>query len=84
MQWIYNDEYQNVVWMMGPLHVEMAYMSAIGDWVDGSGWLEAFEKANISTTGRIESFLRGSSSITCNIGEVISKWFQKSTEFRQF
>ena len=45
---------------MGPLHVEMAYMSAIGDWVDGSGWLEAFEKANISTTGRIESFLRGS------------------------
>ena len=21
VQWIYNDEYQNVVWMMGPLHV---------------------------------------------------------------
>lgn len=56
VQWMYNERYMNVVWLMGPLHVEMAYMSAIGNWVNGSGWVAAFEKANITTTGRIESF----------------------------
>ena len=37
----------------------MAFSSAIGDWLEGSGWIQAFENANI-TTGRIESFLTGS------------------------
>ena len=45
--------------MMGPLHIEMAFTSTIGDWLDGSGWTDAFEKAKITTTGRIESFLKG-------------------------
>ena len=60
VQWMYNDRYSDVIWMMGPLHIEMAYMGAIGDWIEGSGWVEALKKANVSTPGRIESFLSGS------------------------
>ena len=49
--------------MMGPLHIEMAFINAIGDWLDwldGSGWCEVFNKADISTPGRVENFLQGS------------------------
>ena len=45
--------------MLGPLHIEMAFMNAIGDWLEGSGWVQVLENANFSTTGRIESFLSG-------------------------
>ena len=59
VNWMFPERYQNVIWMMGPLHIEMAFLSAIGDWHDGCGWLQIFEKANITTTGRIESLLTG-------------------------
>ena len=38
----------------------MAFMSAIGDWLEGSGWTDVFEKVKMSTVGRIECFLSGS------------------------
>ena len=60
VQWIYSDQYKDVLRMMGPLHIEMAFLSTLGNWLDGSGWIEIFERAKISTTGRIESFLKGS------------------------
>ena len=49
-----NSQESNLVWMMGPLHIEMAFINAIGDWLDwldGSGWCEVFNKADISTPG---------------------------------
>ena len=58
VQWHYNKKYE-LFWMMGPLHIEMVMLSAIGDWLEGSGWIQVFEKAGVSTTGRIESFLTG-------------------------
>ena len=30
---------------MGPLHIEMALLSIIRDWLKGSGWLGIFNKA---------------------------------------
>ena len=45
--------------MMGGLHIEMATLSVIGDWVDGSGWTGLLERADINTPGRIESTLSG-------------------------
>ena len=64
VQWMFPDAYRNVfsfTRMMGQvqLHIEMAFMNAIGDWLEGSGWVEIFEKARITTPGRIESFLTG-------------------------
>ena len=46
--------------MLRPLHIEMTFMSAIGNWLGGSGWTDEFTKANINTPGHIESFLVGS------------------------
>ena len=43
---------------MGDLHTEMAFLSAIGDWFEGSGWTEIYEMSDIhtSTEGRVDSF----------------------------
>ena len=56
IQWLYPERFKAMFIMLGPLHIEMAFMSAIGDWVNGSGWTDIFNKANFSTVGRIESF----------------------------
>ena len=34
---------QNFFMKMGDLHTEMAFLSAIGDWFEGSGWTEIYE-----------------------------------------
>ena len=59
VQWTYPDEIGNVMWMMGPLHIEMLFLNIIGDWLNGSGWIEVYEKSTVSTAGKIESFLSG-------------------------
>ena len=50
----------SVPWCLSPLHMEMAFLDAIGNWLDGSGWTNIFERAKITTTGRIYSYLSGS------------------------
>ena len=60
VQWMYPQDFDRIVWMMGPLHIEMAFINVNGDWLHGSGWCEVLNKANISTPGRVESFLKGS------------------------
>ena len=45
--------------MLGSLHTEMAFMSAIGYWVKGSGWTDIFNRAKISMVGRVASFFVG-------------------------
>lgn len=39
VQWIYPELYgeSGVVMMMGALHIEMAFLNALGDWLEGSG-----------------------------------------------
>ena len=59
VRWEYPEELGNEIWMMGPLHIEMLLLSMIGDWLPGSGWCKIYEKAEISTPGRIDSFLNG-------------------------
>ena len=60
VQWMCPDRVKIFVWMMGLLHIEMALLNAIGDWLKGSRWLGVFNKEKISTPGRFESFLSGS------------------------
>ena len=49
--------FDKVIWLMAPLHIEMAFISAIGDWLEGSGWVDTFKKSKINTAGENESFL---------------------------
>ena len=59
VQWMYPDRYDDILWMMGSLHIEMAFLHALGNWLSESGWTDVFERARITTTGRIDSFLSG-------------------------
>ena len=52
--------YKTFFCKMGDLHTEMAFLSANGDLLEGSGWTEVYGKSNISTQGRVDSFLKGS------------------------
>ena len=46
--------------MLGGLHIEIAYLSVLGDWLIESGWSVVMEKAKISTQGKIDDLLKGS------------------------
>ena len=61
VQWLYPNVFgeDSIVMMMGSLHIEMCLMAVIGDWLDGSGWVEILVKADINTPGRAESMLHG-------------------------
>ena len=48
VQWLPPDEYQKVMVMIGPLHIEMAFLNAIDDWLEGSGWVTIFERARMT------------------------------------
>ena len=62
VQWNWKEDYgeKRFVIMMGPLHIEMAALKTIGDWLKGSGWCSALVEAEISSAGTAESFLHAS------------------------
>ena len=60
VQLMFPESFGDSFCKMGDLHIEMAFESTIGDWLEGSGWTEIYENANISTSGRIDSFLKSS------------------------
>lgn len=49
-----------LVIMFGGLHIEMAALKTIGDWLEDSGWTEALVEAEIASAGTAESFLKAS------------------------
>ena len=53
-------KYTNVIWMLGELHIEMTWLGVLGDWLDGGSWTELYDMSKISTSGRVDSFLKGS------------------------
>ena len=57
IQWKWPDK---LVVMFGGLHVEIAALKTLGDWLQGSGWTYAFAQAEIASTGTADSFLRAS------------------------
>ena len=40
------------------LHIELAALKTAGDWLEGSGWVEALVQAGIASAGTADSFLR--------------------------
>ena len=43
--------------MLGPLHIEMAFLSALGDLVEGSGWTAVLQNARITRPGVAQALL---------------------------
>ena len=48
------------VLLLGGLHTEMTANKVLGHWLEGSGWIEALQQAEIATPGIAESFLKAS------------------------
>ena len=44
--------------MFGGLHVEMACMKTMEDWLEGSGWTALLTEANIASFGTADFFLK--------------------------
>ena len=44
--------------MLRGLHIEMAALTTVGDWLKGSGWVQALVQAEIATTETADSYLR--------------------------
>ena len=42
------------------LHIKMAALKTIGDWLRGSGWAQALVQTEIATAGTADSFYRAS------------------------
>uniref|UniRef100_UPI00358E92D9 uncharacterized protein n=1 Tax=Myxine glutinosa TaxID=7769 RepID=UPI00358E92D9 len=62
IQWKWPESYgeDQIVVMFGGLHIEMAALRTLGDWLKGSGWVQALVQAEIVTAGTADSFLRAS------------------------
>jgi len=60
IQWKWPEKYgeDKFVVMFGGLHIEMAALKTIGDWLQGSGWAQALVQANIATVGTADSLYR--------------------------
>ena len=60
MQWKWPEDYgeDKFVVMFGGLHIEMAALKTLGDWLRGSGWVQALVQAEITTPGTADSFLQ--------------------------
>ena len=62
IQWRWPDEYgeRQYVILMGGLHIEMAMLKVIGDWLDGSGWACVMTSASVTTEGQALGLQKGS------------------------
>ena len=66
IQWNFPEKYgeDKFVIMFGGLHVERAFLKALGGWLDGSGWTSALSEANVASPGTADSFLKAA-MVTC-------------------
>jgi len=60
IQWKWPQEYgeEKFVILFGGLHIETAALKTVGEWLQGSGWVQALVQAEITSAGTVDSFLR--------------------------
>ena len=60
IQWKWPEKYgeDKLVVMSGGLHIEMAALKTIGNWLQGSGWAQALVQAEIATAGTADSLYK--------------------------
>ena len=64
IQWSYPNLYGEhlLTVLMGGLHIEMAFLSVLGQWLDESGWSTVMSEAKVVTEGRVQGVEKGSST----------------------
>jgi len=60
IQWNWPDVYgeNKLVILLGGLHIEMAALKVVGDWLCGSGWTAVLVQSGVVTSGVADSLLR--------------------------
>ena len=60
IQWNWPEQYgeNHFVIILGGLHIEMAGLKLIGDWLEDSGWVQALVQAKVASAGIADSFLK--------------------------
>ena len=59
IQWNWPDTTErSISSVLGGLHIEMAALNMIGDWLEDSGWVEALVQEKVASAGTAESFLK--------------------------
>ena len=60
LQWQYPNIHgeNQVVVMFGGLHIELAFLKVLGDWLEGTGWTNTLVQAEIASQGTSDSFLK--------------------------
>ena len=43
LQWMFPTEFKDIVWILGPLHIEQVFIKAIGDWLENSRWTDVYD-----------------------------------------
>ena len=63
IQWEFPDLYgeEQFVIVFGGLHIEMAFLKVLGQWLEGSGWTVALADQDIASPGTADSFLKATS-----------------------
>lgn len=62
IQWTWPEEFGETcfVVMLGGLHIQMAALKTLGDWLENSSWTSALEQAGVTSPGTADSFLKAS------------------------
>ena len=62
IQWNWPENYgeNQFVIVLGGLHIEMAGLKVIGDWLEDIVWVEALVQAKVASAGTADSFLKAS------------------------
>ena len=60
IQWNLTETHgeDQIVLVMGGLHIEMAFLNILGVWLEDSGWVSALVQSNVLTTGRADNILK--------------------------
>ena len=59
-QWPETHGEKKYVVVLGGLHIEIAAWRALGDFLEGSGWISVITQANVASSGTADSFLKAS------------------------
>ena len=60
IQWTWPEQYgeDQFIVILGGLHIEMAAIKVLGDWLDDSGWVEALVQAGVASAATADSFIK--------------------------
>ena len=64
LQWEFPNIYgeKKFVIMMGGLHIKMAFLGVLGQWMEGSGWSRIMKESSVSSEGRVLGLEKGSNT----------------------